>query len=116
LCEDQLLRNRKPKPKADDAFDAAAAGFGAVGVSHSENVRYVSLLLCFSADVLSSFSILQLRTPKAQPERAPHEAAMKSDLARSTALRQATLQTHSNWSNRETNEDRRFKRQSSVQG
>ena len=39
LCEDQLLRNRKPKPKADDAFDAAAAGFGAIGVSHSENVR-----------------------------------------------------------------------------
>ena len=39
LCEDQLLRNRKPKPKADDLFDAAAAGFAAVGVAHSENAR-----------------------------------------------------------------------------
>ncbi len=36
------MRNRKPKPKSDDAFDAAAAGFGAVGVSHSENARYAS--------------------------------------------------------------------------
>ncbi len=39
------MRNRKPKPKSDDAFDAAAAGFGAVGVSHSENARYDSRAL-----------------------------------------------------------------------
>ena len=77
LCEDQLLRNRKPKAKADDAFDAAAAGFGAVGVSHSENARYAWCI--FSVDFSAQLYFLQVWAQKAQPERAPNEAAMKRE-------------------------------------
>jgi hypothetical protein len=58
LCEDQLLRNRKPKAKADDAFDAAAAGFGAVGVSHSENARYARFILCVNFKLDRTFVVM----------------------------------------------------------